>query len=53
MKKLLFILLTLLAIKGFSQVGVNVFDPDSSVFENPITNENELINKLFMGYYGI
>ena len=46
MKKLLFILLTLLAIKGFSQVGVNVFDPDSSVFENPITNENELITIL-------
>jgi hypothetical protein len=46
MKKPLFIILFLITTKGFSQAGFTVFDPDPSVFANPITNENELITML-------
>tara|TARA_B110000459_G_scaffold190089_1_gene224831 strand:- start:2266 stop:3990 length:1725 start_codon:yes stop_codon:yes gene_type:complete len=42
MKKLFLILVTLISTNGFSQVGVSVFDPNPNVFDNPITNEEEM-----------
>jgi len=46
MKKLFLIFISLIGINAFSQIGVNVFDPNPTVFDNPITNENELITML-------